>query len=192
MKTPLFYDSEFTGLTQHATLISLALVADDRQHFYAEFTDYNLDQVDDFIASEVIANTLWLNRPDAAALADKIEQSDGAVRCLGDTSWVLEHLRHWLDQWDSVQIWADHVAYDWVLFCQLFGGALSLPSNIHYIPLDLCTFLHSHHYDPDCNRADFGADYMPATLPATGAIHNALYDAQLSRACYRRVQQEMA
>ena len=48
MKT-IFLDTEFTGLTQSAQLISLALVADTGEEFYAEFTDYELVDASDWM-----------------------------------------------------------------------------------------------------------------------------------------------
>ncbi len=48
MKTILL-DTEFTGLTQFTQLISLALVADTGEEFYAEFTDYDLDDKKDWM-----------------------------------------------------------------------------------------------------------------------------------------------
>ncbi|MBK6699605.1 MAG: hypothetical protein IPG55_06825 [Saprospiraceae bacterium] len=41
----LFLDTEFTGLRQDTTLISLALVGMNGEEFYAEFTDYDTKQL---------------------------------------------------------------------------------------------------------------------------------------------------
>ncbi len=45
----IFLDTEFTGLTQSTQLISLALVADTGEEFYAEFTDYELEDASDWM-----------------------------------------------------------------------------------------------------------------------------------------------
>lgn len=42
----IFFDSEFTGLHQNTTLISIGLISDDNNCFYAEFTDYDKNQLD--------------------------------------------------------------------------------------------------------------------------------------------------
>jgi hypothetical protein len=39
--TKLFLDTEFTGLHQNTTLISIGLIADTGDTFYAELTDYD-------------------------------------------------------------------------------------------------------------------------------------------------------
>lgn len=42
----IFLDTEFTGLHQNAALISLAMVAETGEEFYAEFNDYDESQID--------------------------------------------------------------------------------------------------------------------------------------------------
>ena len=51
----LFLDTEFTKLDPSAKLISIALVDEDENFFYAELTDtYTLDDCSDFVKSEVL------------------------------------------------------------------------------------------------------------------------------------------
>ena len=53
--TKLFFDTEFTGLHQNTTLISLGIVAESGQTFYAEFTDYDDFNCDEWIKKNVIS-----------------------------------------------------------------------------------------------------------------------------------------
>jgi len=192
--TRLFYDSEFTGLTQSTTLISLALVSPVKRSFYAEFSDFYHHLVNEFVETSVLAHTQWLGRyapsyADIHLLDPQCHTQGLATECVGPASYIRDELQKWLAPLGMVEIWADHVSYDWVLFCELFGGALSLPDAIHYIPRDLCTYLECHGYDPDLNRVEFGLDYMDSSGAAINARHNALYDALVSMACYQRVEQ---
>jgi len=41
MKTKIFFDTEFTGLHQNTTLISIGLISECGKTFYAELTDYD-------------------------------------------------------------------------------------------------------------------------------------------------------
>ena len=45
----LYFDTEFTGLHKDTTLISLGIISEDNRTFYAEFSDYNKSQVDNWI-----------------------------------------------------------------------------------------------------------------------------------------------
>lgn len=81
----------------------------------------------------------------------------------------------------KIEIWSDCLAYDWVLFCELWGGALKVPDEIYYIPFDLSTLFWIIGEDPDVNREAF------AGLSTSEADkHNALSDARVIRACYRK------
>jgi len=188
----LFYDSEFTGLTQATTLISMALVAEDGHCFYAEFTDLDVAQIDDFVRDSVLVHTHWLanvwfDREQLDAM-QSVEINDGQeTRCFGDRKYIRQRLIKWLKQFGTVEIWADHVSYDWVLFCELFDGALSLPDNIHWIPRDFCTFLECNGYDPDIDRVKFAQEYSPVPH---NEQHNALFDARITLSCYQRINHE--
>jgi len=163
----LFLDTEFTSLTTHAQLISLALVALDCSYFYAEFTDYEASQLTDWHRTHVIAHLVLPEQ------ADRLPRNGTTV--YGNKTTVVTALKEWLSGWPEVEIWADVPAYDWVLFCELFGGALHIPEHIHYIVRDLATLLQARSLDPDTDRfaLAFGEHGPPGGLPR----HNALADA---------------
>lgn len=50
----VFFDTEFTGLHQGTTLISIGLVAESGEEFYAEFNDYDASQINDWIDINVL------------------------------------------------------------------------------------------------------------------------------------------
>ena len=181
MTTPrslLFMDSEFTGLTQDTSLISLALVDEDGNSFYAEFSDYNQSQCDDWIINNVLTHCRWLETEEDPFT----RQHESQRQVFGDSAYVEAALRHWLDQYGPVTIWADCPAWDWVLFAQLFGGALKTPQNVFYMPHDLATLFSVKGFDPDISRIEFSGLNLTA--------HNALDDALMIRACYQKLMQK--
>lgn len=118
----------------------------------------------------------------------------------GNRREIVTALSDYLIGFDKIVMWADVPAYDWVLFCELFGGALNLPENIHYIVRDLATFLEARGYDPDIDRftlaygnktENVSADLLhdrAVGATATGLLsHNALGDAMACRACFNKV-----
>jgi hypothetical protein len=58
-RTKLFLDTEFTGLHQRTTLISIGIISECGKTFYAELSDYDLTQVDDWIQQNVIKNLIF-------------------------------------------------------------------------------------------------------------------------------------
>lgn len=173
----IFFDTEFTGLRQDTTLISIGLISEDWKKFYAEFTDYNIMLVDDWIQKNVIENL---------SLDSSIEWSGGmeSMEVRWDTEIIRERLRFWLSQFESVEMWSDCLSYDWVLFNTLLADYSEwypqLPSNINYIPFDICTLFKIKWVEPDINREEFaGID---------GKKHNALHDAKVIQACYNKLR----
>jgi hypothetical protein len=156
----IFLDCEFTGLHQNTTLISIGCATEEGQTFYMELTDYDQTQVDDWMRENVIAHLTGENE--------------------GTQGRVAGRLRAWLSGFARVEMWSDCLAYDWVLFCELFGGAFFIPENVYYIPFDLATLLAVKGIDPDINREEYSG------ITSGAQKHNAGWDAMVIRACYLR------
>ena len=167
----VFFDTEFTGLWQGTSLISIGCVSEEGQKFYAECDDFDLSQVNDWIKSNV-TDHLWIQNPETVV-------PDDVTYVVGDRLDVAIELRRWLAQWPNVEMWSDVLAYDWMLFCQLFGGPFGLPVNVYYIPFDLATVLKMNGVDPDINRETY------AGMTEGAQKHNALWDAEVIQACFR-------
>lgn len=182
--TRLFFDTEFTGLHQNTTLISIGIVSEKGDHsFYAEITDYDKSQVDDWIQKNVIdklmsTSSLIYGSDGLAYIMQKDVDPNKHVHCIGKATFVADRLNKWLSQFEQVEMWSDCLAYDWVLFCQLFGHAFNIPKNVYYIPFDICTLFKIKGYDPDISREKF------ANMEAGDQKHNALWDATIIRQCY--------
>lgn len=172
----IFFDTEFTGLFKKSRLISIGLVSEHGDKFYAEFNDYDApgSEMDPWVEE----NTLPL-----LTLRDKdnyysVEGEGWLVKWNAEN--VAEILTKWLKGFDEqLQMWSDCYAYDWVLFCDLFGGAMSVPECVHYIPMDLCTLMEANGIDPDISREGFAE--------MKGDKHNALFDAEVIKACHDKI-----
>lgn len=183
MKTKLFFDCEFTGLHQNTTLVSLALVSSCGKTFYAEFCDYDRKQIDDWIQANVIEN-LFLKQE------FKRSHQAGNVTVYGDKTSIARHLKEWIAlNFAEVEIWSDCLSYDWVLFCDLFGGAMHIPKSVYYIPFDISTMMKINGVDPDINREEFCNHQIEVNDAHNWGAkkHNALWDAYVIRECYKRL-----
>ena len=174
----IFFDTEFTGLHKNTSLISIGLISEDGKTFYAENVDYDKSQVDDWIKEHLIANTSYLKESGNMDTASTSLSNFYHVEGIGG---IRADLRDWFNQFDSVEMWSDCLAYDWVLFNDIFGHAFNIPKNIYYIPFDICTLFKIKDIDPDINREEF------AEYDCDGQKHNALHDAKVIKACYEKL-----
>lgn len=157
----VFFDTEFTGLHQDTTLMSIGLVDENGRTFYCELDDYDKSGVDDWIKKNVVDNFTGEN--------------------VGNMTYLKDSLGEWLAVYDQVEMWSDCYAYDWMLFCQIWGHAFNVPKNVYYIPFDLATLLKVKGYDPDTSREGL------AGFDEDQSKHNALHDALMIKACYVNV-----
>lgn len=195
-KKKIFFDTEFTGLHQNTTLISIGLVSDCGKTFYAELTDYDKSQLDEWLQKNVIDKLTNQNMVENL-LETGYDGDNKFVRGLCDTETLKGHLTKWLEQFGEVEVWSDCLSYDWVLFNQIFGHAFYIPSNVYYIPFDICTLFKIKGVDPDVNRENFVSNVMSEKgeylyFDKSGNItnpqkHNALWDAKVIKMCYDKL-----
>ena len=175
MTTKIFFDTEFTGLQQNTTLISIGLISECGKTFYAELTDYDRNQVNDWIFDNVIVNLLFQGLPKTGLI---LSNDMNRFEVKANSLLVKEQLEKWLSQFEKVEIWSDCLSYDWVLFNQLFGHAFNIPKNVYYIPFDICTLFKIKGIDPDISREEY------ALMSENSVKHNALWDAKVIKKCY--------
>ena len=175
----IYFDLEFTGLHQNTTIISIGLVSDDNKSFYAEFTDYDQSQIDEWLQTNVIDNLLLKEITDETY--SKIATNTSSTYVKGNSSFIKMRLEEWLSQFDSIEMWSDCLSYDWVLFSQIWGHAFNIPKNILYIPFDICTLFKMKNIDPDISREEY------VNVINKDAKHNALFDAKVIKLCYDKL-----
>lgn len=177
--TKVFFDTEFTGLHQGTTLISIGMISECGKEFYAELTDYDKNQIDDWLQQNVINNLMFKNEENRAEVTCKLYSYGMHFQTTSEN--LADELNLWLSQFDNIEIWSDCLSYDWVLFNQIFGHAFDIPSNVYYIPFDICTLFKLKGIDPDISREHF-SEFENAENK-----HNALHDAKVIKACYEKL-----
>jgi len=180
----LGFDTEFTGLHKNTTLVSIGIIAENGKTFYAELTDYDQKQIDEWLEKNVIAN-LTIDKDSLGKFGD---DANWLVR--GDTASIKYYLEEWLKQFEKVVFWSDCLSYDWVLFNHIFGHAFSIPENVYYIPFDICTLFEHKGIDADISReryAEITNDKGQNQTSEYMMKHNALYDAKVIKLCYEKL-----
>ena len=197
----LYFDTEFTGLQKDTTLISLGIIAEDGHCFYAKFTDYNQEQVNDWIEENVLAKL---------ELSKEITDLYDIYEVEGTKEEIKEALLYWLGELDDTHfdLVSDVCHYDMILFIDIFGGAFDLPEFIspacYDINQDIYYNTRSMSEAFDANRELLLKDLVEnsvddvyyAMLPilelTDTSKHNSLYDAIIIKALYEMFDYEVS
>ena len=187
----IFFDTEFTGLHKDTTLISIGLVDENDRTFYAEFSDYDESQCDEWIHENVINHLKWSKEGPIENFINKsIDFKNTEV--YGSKEYIRDCLGVWLSAYDSVELVSDVCHYDMVLFIDIFGGAFDIPKNVnpacHGINQDIAEYFYISEREAfDKSRENIIDDwnfenrYIPSfkKIIIDGDKHNALYDARV-------------
>jgi hypothetical protein len=203
----IFLDTEFTGLRQDTELISIGLVSDSGECFYAEFIDFDRSKVEAWVQQNVVDNLLLSSKiVDPYKGWVKITQRKAkshlySIATVGASVHIAKQLMSWLGSLQKtsdhkLEIWADCNAYDWVLFRNLLAHYPYFSDLVYYIPFDLCTRLYEYGIDPDISRVELAKLrsrekenlLLPTSISSSGELssiqHVSLYDAVLIKRCF--------
>lgn len=114
-----FLDTEFIDNGKTIDLISIGIVAGDGRTYYAEPQECDLTLASEWVVNNVIPHLTGDKKP-RKQIADEISE--------------------FIIPGDDPQIWAYYGAYDWVVFCQLYGRMLDIPSHIPHFFHDVKSF----------------------------------------------------
>lgn len=182
-----FYDTEFLedGIT--IELISIGIVAEDGEEYYAVNADLDRDRI---VKDPWMLNNVWRHLPVSGlrtglvTVGDHFESRVKQAGFLDRTAtvvrpkWVIANevrdflLDHGTGRREDTELWADYGAYDHVALAQLWGRMISLPNHVPMWTHDLQQLIAAH---PDAPRPD----------RAAAEAHHALADARHVRATWQ-------
>lgn len=183
----LFFDTEFTGLHKNTTLVSIGIVAENGKRFYAELSDCDESQCDDWIKENVLKHTILCGND---TLAARLGEDSNTTVILGSKADIRYEFGDWLKQFDEVQFVSDVCHYDMVLLIDIFGGAFDLPKNVSTVCYDINQDIAKHYGISDREAFDKSREDIVSELcgrQIEGEKHNALYDAEVIKAIYVEV-----
>lgn len=154
-----FMDTEFLEDGPHnpLLLISLALVAEDGREFYAENAEADLEYA-------VRANPWLKDNVISHLTGPKLSHAQIGLKAL-----------QFVGQDKKPEFWGYFADYDWVLFAQLFGRMVDLPSILPQYCLDL---------KQEMKRLGV----QKPVITGCGPEHHALSDARWNKACFEYLQ----
>lgn len=185
-----FLDTEFIEDGQTIDLISIGIVAEDGRELYLLNYDCDHSKANEWVKENVLKHLppkpLLRIYPSVEAF---IESEEGKQGWRNKKTIADEILKFCLwrptgfvsyDSFNNVNInnydrlepefWANYGAYDWVVFCQLFGTMIDLPTGFSMFINDIQQL-----------AADLGNPELPRQK---NQIHNALSDAYYVKMLY--------
>jgi len=190
----IFFDTEFTGLHKNTTLISIGLVDENGRTFYAEFSDYDESQCDDWIHENVIKHLKWSNE---GPLEDFSSIHVNDWEAYGTKEYIKTVLADWLSKYEEVELVSDCCHYDMVLFVDIFGSAWSIPAVVNPVCHDINQDIANHYIMSEREAFDLSREKIIETynelikenfpneiFEIKGDKHNSLYDAKVIKSIY--------
>jgi hypothetical protein len=184
----IFFDTEFTGLHKNTTLISIGLIDENGRTFYAEFSDYDEAQCDDWINENVIKHLKFANAPYPAPITNLISANEWEV--YGDKPYVKEVLYDWLSKYESIELVSDVSHYDMVLFIDIWGGAFDIPSTVNPACHDINQDIARYYEISETEAFDYSREQILQNnaIVIDGDKHNSLYDAKVIKTIYEIIK----
>jgi hypothetical protein len=196
-----FIDTEFIegfekplfGKRRHfIDLISIGIVAEDGRTYYAISNEYNYNDADEWVKSNVIIpmyqNAISGDRrnfTDASTFHKAVGKSNKDIA--EEVEWFIRRNHHincntgqLVDDTTHtpVEFYGYYADYDWVLFCSLFGRMIDLPKGFPMYCIDLNQMM----YDFGLNK-----EWKQENCPDPVGEHNALIDAKWNKELYDKI-----
>ena len=175
-----FIDTEFVeaGAGSPIYLLSIGIVAEDGREYYSQLHYDKYPDVSDWVARNVLPSLRHFNmgtRGRSCVRADATSQDRVSAKCReSDCPWRgIYSIRHEVktfcnsDTYGTPEFWGYFSDYDWVVFCQIFGSMVHLPSGWP---------MYCHDLKQLCDA--LGNPDLPEQV---GAEHHALADARWNR-----------
>jgi hypothetical protein len=177
------YDTEFLEDGQTIELISIGMISDDGDEYYAVNDDAPWRRIrkHEWLMQNVVPQLPqphgdWRNNMPHRWLCDR---ADAVVRPREDVARRVREFilcaRRRSENGHPLELWADYAAYDHVVLAQLFGPMVDLPPGIP---------MFTHDFQHELSRRGLRRDDPRLPTQAAG-VHHALADARHLMKCLR-------
>ncbi len=131
-----FLDTEFMEDGEQIRPLSIGIVSERFHALYIVVTDAKRDLANDFVRKNVLPHID--TAPPPGVLYLRLAQREVGAAILDWMEGLTE---------EPPEFWADYGAYDWVLFCQLWGNMTDLPEGFPMFVRDVEQFRHDVGWD---------------------------------------------
>lgn len=178
-----FLDTEFIEDGKTIDLVSIGIVSEDGREYYAISTEFDESKASDWVKENVIdqleprnqaGSTFWKPRSQIRTEVLRFIKSPWAENNYVSTLSEDEYY-HQLSIPDLIEFWGYYADYDWVVFCQLFGTMMDLPTGFPMYCRDIKQW---------CDESD-----NPKLPEQDEGEHNALADAKWNKHAWEWLNQ---
>lgn len=176
-----FLDTEFYEKPGSIDLISIGIVSENGDEFYAENTSCNKEEIehDGWLIENVIPNLKYWDKKDDKAgecfIEKKVDSGIYEFSMFGNIGEIKGSLLSWLAKLGEIhpEFYGYYCDYDWVVFCWIFGRMIDLPQ---FFPM----------YCRDLKQT---LDELNIRKTLDGDNHNALDDAKATKELYYYIEE---
>lgn len=171
-----FIDTEFI---EHATgiqLVSIGIVREDGQRFYAESCSFDERLADQWVKDNVISKLLFFNKEKMPQKVYPVFETQ-SIEVFGTENFIKQHLLRWLsfERDESPEFYAYYASYDWVVFARIFGRLIEKPEHFPMWVIDLKQMMWER---------GLTKEWKQEVCPDPLGEHNALVDAEWNKKLY--------
>lgn len=183
-----FLSTKYTETPWSLQLISIGIVDGNGRAFYAENQSFDERKADTFAKKYIHPNLLWLwlkaDREGEYSFwytcRGKAVPDEEAESVFGPVSYIKNRLLHYFWNDPNPEIWGYYSAFDWVVFCGIFGMITDLPMGFPIYCRELMQLLDKNELDESDLKC----------LPPVEDNHNALNNALWNKALYEHLTEE--
>ncbi len=184
----IFYDFECTRLHKNTTPMSLGMVSYDGNHeFYAEFTDYDQNQIDEWLQKNVLDKFILNSMSNR-----NYKISGNSYFFKGEQDWIVNHqygLINWLKSFNTKITPASiGCGFDFVLLWSVLNFKIieDIPDYFDIFGIDILSIFRWEGNIPQ--GLNFKEEFLNID---TIRKHNALHDSRIARDIYLELEKRI-
>lgn len=178
----IFFDTEFIESKAGIELVSIGMVSERGDTFYAESVNFDERNADDWVKENVLDKLIWWGNENSTkgfcnASNQMQEDNTWKSEVFGTDAYIRDALLAWVknirsDNSPSPEFYAYFADYDWVIFARLFGRMINLPKGFPFWCIDLKQMM----WERGLDKA-----WKQTVCPDPKDEHHALADAQWNK-----------
>jgi len=163
----IYLDFEFIEDGKTINPLSIGMVREDDDEYYAEFAEADLSKANDWVWAHVIPNlkSYTPNQPNRLFTNLDLKENNPGFYSL-TTDLIKAEILEFAGE--KPEFWGYFCDYDWVIMSQLFGAMIELPKGWPMYCLDVKQEMKMHHI----TKEEIEQEYPQPTT------HNSLDDAR--------------